>query len=93
MKSYVKKLVRECHFCQRNKHENISPPGLLQPLPVPDRVWEDITMDFIEGLPLAFGKNSIMVIVDRLTKFAHFIALNHPFTAQQVAKELFTELI
>lgn len=93
MKSYVKKAVKECDVRRRNKHENVSPLGLLQPLPVPDNIWEDITMDFVEGLPLAFGKNSILVVVDRLTKFTHFVALKHPFTAQQVAKELFTKVL
>ena len=60
-----------------------SKPGLL----VPTHVWDHITMDFIEGLPMSEGVDTILVVVDRLTKFAHFVALKHPFMALTVASK------
>ena len=54
-------------------------------MPVPQGVWQDISLDFIDGLPLSDSKNVILVVVDRFTKFAHFIPLKHPYTAQHVA--------
>jgi len=81
----VKEYVRQCDVCERSKYENIHPAGLLQPLPVSDQVWEEISMDFVESLPKSSSKSSILVAVDRLTKFAHFLPLSHPFTAKSIA--------
>ncbi|CAA0826204.1 Unknown protein, partial [Striga hermonthica] len=88
----VRDYVGRCDECQRTKADVHRPGGLLQPLPVPARIWEDITMDFIEGLPLSNGFNGVMVVVDRLTKYAHFIPLTHPYTAKSIAK-LFVEYV
>ena len=90
MKGDIRRFVAECDVCQQNKFETIAPPGLLQLLPLPQRIWSDISMDFIVGLPNCKGKSVIMVIVDRLSKYSHFIALAHPYNASMVA-QLFIE--
>lgn len=85
MTKLVRQVIRDCQICQVIKHENVTSPRLLQPLPIPEEVWYDITMDFITGLPKFGGKDVILVVVDRLSKYAHFISLSHPFIAIQVA--------
>lgn len=86
MKQTVQQFVRECVTCQRAKTERCPPAGLLQPLDTPAQPWEVITLDFIEGLPRSANHDTILVIVDKFSKFSHFIALKHPFTALDVAK-------
>jgi hypothetical protein len=85
--------VRACATCQRNKTEALHPAGLLQPLEVPTTVWTDISMDFIEGLPWVNGKSVILTVVDRFSKYAHFTALSHPYTALSVAKAFFEGVV
>lgn len=80
----IQNYIRECAVCQKNKPDLAAYPGLLQPLPIPSKIWDQISMDFIEGLPSSGGKHVIMVVVDRLSKYAHFISLSHPYTALDV---------
>nr|CAD1844221.1 unnamed protein product [Ananas comosus var. bracteatus] len=88
----AKKFVNECDICQRNKSESMAPAGLLQPLPIPDRIWTEISMDFIKGLPPSYGKEVIFVVVDRLSKYAHFIALSHLYSVPTVAQAFFDNI-
>jgi len=82
----IQAFIRSCGTCQQCKSDNAAYPGLLQPLPIPDKIWCDVSMDFIEGLPNSGGKSVIMVVVDRLSKAAHFVALAHPYSALTVAQ-------
>jgi len=86
MREEVYQFVKHCENCQINKSEYIAPSGLLQPLPIPEEAWESVGMDFITGLPKSKGREVILVVVDRLTKYAHFIPLSHPFSASDVAQ-------
>lgn len=81
MKKMVKQWIQSCDVCQRCKSDLNAYPGLLQPLPIPTHVWTDISMDFIDGLPSSQGKTMILVVVDRLSKYAHFIPLHYPYNA------------
>lgn len=81
----VMKWVRSCAVCARCKGEYYVYPGLLQPLPIPFQAWQEVSMDFIEGLSKSKGKNVILVVVCRLIKLAHFLLLSCPFSAVSVA--------
>lgn len=86
MKQDVISFIKSCPVCQLNKPEHSKYPGLLQPLPIPEFAWTHISMDFIEGLPTSQNKDLILVVVDRFTKYAHFIAMKHPISVQSVTK-------
>ncbi|KAL0546148.1 hypothetical protein IC582_016054 [Cucumis melo] len=93
MKADIKSYVEQCEVCQRNKYKATKPARVLQPLPIPERNLEDWTMDFIEGLSKAGGMNVIIVVVDRLRKYAYFITLKHPFSAKQVAAKFIDKVV
>jgi hypothetical protein len=78
--------------CQQNKFEHTHPTWLLQPPPIPEKKWESISMDFITGLPRVQGRDCIFLVVDRLTKFAHFFAIPIEYKATQVADLFFREV-
>ena len=92
-RALVRDWVRSCVTFQRNKMETLRPAGMRQPLEVPSQVWADISMDFIEGLPKVGGKSVILTIVDRFSKYAHFIALGHPYTAAAIARAFFEGIV
>jgi hypothetical protein len=93
MHKSVQDYIRGCEICQKVKVKTLSPAGLLQPLPIPCQVWDDNTLDFIEGLPLSQGKDTIMVMVDWLSKSAYFFPLSHPFTAKTMAEKFMEGII
>jgi hypothetical protein len=93
MKSEVAEYVSGCGTCQRIKVRHIKTAGQMQPLSIPAWNWDDISMDFIVGLPLTPRKqDSIWVIVDRLTKTTHFIPVHTTYSAERYA-EIYVDLV
>ncbi|XP_015160318.1 uncharacterized protein [Solanum tuberosum] len=89
---YQFKDMMDCYFLKM-KATNLHPAGLLQPLPIPDQVFEDIAMDFITCLPSSKWKTTILTVVDCLTKYGHFIPLSSTFSNQLVAEEFIVGVI
>lgn len=85
LKDQVREFVAQCAICKQAKPERVRYPGLLEPLPVPPHVWHTVSMDFVEGLPRSSGYNCVLVVVDKQSRYAHFLPLTHLFTAFQVA--------
>lgn len=92
MKKMILSLLKQCQVCLQSKPDRAKYPGLLQPLPVPEGAWQVVSLDFIEGLPKSHGFNCILVVVDKFSKYAHFIPLYHPFTTASVAQEFMTHV-
>jgi hypothetical protein len=87
MKCETARYVSECDTCQKVNSNYMKPGGLLQPLSIPEWKWSDISMGFIVGLPMTARKfDSIWVIVDRLSKSAHFIPINANYKVQKYAE-------
>ncbi|KAE8664337.1 hypothetical protein F3Y22_tig00112800pilonHSYRG00034 [Hibiscus syriacus] len=94
MKKGITKFVSKCLICQQVKAEYQVPSGLLQSISIPQWKWENVTMDFVTGLPLTPNKrDSIWVIVDRLTKSAHFIPVRTDFSMDKYVELYIREII
>jgi hypothetical protein len=86
--------VAMCDVCQRVKAEHQRPAGLLHPLKIPEWKWEEIGMDFITELPCTQkGYDYIWVIVDRLTKVAHFIPVKTTYEVSQLAELYMAQIV
>jgi hypothetical protein len=93
MKGEIAEYVSGCDTCQRIKASHLKAASQMQPLSIPAWKWDDISMDFIVGLPLTPQKHdSIWVIVDRLTKTAHFIPVHTAYSVERYAK-IYVDLI
>ena len=94
MKRQVRDFVRRCLTCQQVKAEHQKPARLLQPLEVAEWKWEHVTMDFVTYLPQTpQGHDAIWVIVDRLTKLAHFIVVRMTFTLERLCRLYIREIV
>ena len=94
MKEEVTEWVLKCLTCQKVKAERQRPGGLLQPLEIPEWKWESIAMDFVVGLPRTKANHdAIWVIVDRLTKTAHFIPISEKYTVDKLVGIYMKEIV
>ena len=94
MKRDVSEFVTKCLVCQRVKAEHQVPSGLLQPIRIPEWKWDRITMDFVVGLPVTGRKHdSVWVVVDKLTKSAHFLPVRTDYSLDKLAELYIKEIV
>ena len=93
LKRGVAKIVGQCRTCQLAKHRKQN-TSLCTPLPMPGRPWQGVSMNFVLGLPRTFRKhNSILVVVDHLSKMAHFPPCSKTSDVSKIAKLYFDEIV
>jgi len=93
LKKVVTGYVHACTVCQQNKYQASPPQGVVKPLPISNTVWEELSVDFIIRLLKSCGKDTILVVVDRLCKYGHFIAFKHPYSARMIAEVFVKEIV
>ena len=94
MKRDVSEFVTKCLVCQSVKAKHQVPSGLLQPIRIPEWKWDRNTMDFVVGLPLTGRRHdSVWVVVDRLTKSAHFLPVRTDYSLDQLAELYIKEIV
>jgi len=94
MDEHIHQYVTSCDACQRNKPSQQSPMGLSMPLPIPNRPWQQVSMDLITGLPRSrSGNDAIVVFVDKLTKMVHYVACKTAVSAPELATLFLREVV
>ena len=94
MKIDVLEFVTQCLVCQKVKVENQVFSGLLQPIRIPEWKWDQITMDFVVGLPLTWRKHDLSwVVVDRLTKSVHFLLVRTDYSLDKLVELYIKEIV
>ena len=85
MQGFVRRYVRHCHVCKRSKGSRFKKQGVLQPLPVPEQRWQDLSIDLVTGIPEVHGCDAICCVVDRLSKERHYIGTTKELHAEGLA--------
>jgi len=93
LKNDVEAYVKTCLVYQQDKIEQEAPAGFLEPLPIPERSWESISMDFIVSLATSDGCNWVLVVVERYSKYATFIPAPKECSAEQAAHLFFKHVV
>lgn len=93
MQKDVEKMVVNCDIYQRHKYLAVATRGLLQPLALLEKVWEEVIIDFIERPPRSEGFTVILVVVDSLSKYVYFIPLYYPYTRTSVTAAFIKEVV
>ena len=93
MEDEVRMYTKTCLICQQDKADRQKTAGLLQPLPVPSRPWESVSMDFITGLPRVGEHDAILVVVDRFSKYSTFIPMPKLSSSEDTAKAFFKNVV
>jgi len=89
----IKVFVQQCLICQQAKMAITLPASVLQPLPIPYQIYGELAMDFITCHPVSYGFTLIYVVIDILSKAAHFMALKQDFTSKSVAEIFFKNVV
>ena len=98
LRNDVEQYVKSCVTCQQNRTQFHKEAGLLRPLPILTKCWESVSMDFMTHLPESKGFDSIMVVVDRVSKMPHFVPsqcvpTRDTATAQEVGRLYFDKVV
>src|SRR3954454_8074833 len=94
MKREIAQFIAECDVCRRIKAEHQRPAGTLQPLPIPEGKWDKVSMDFITGFPKTQkGNDAIFIVIDRLSKVAHFLPVCESITTSQLANLYISRIV
>ncbi|KAA0051289.1 reverse transcriptase [Cucumis melo var. makuwa] len=93
MQDDIESYVKTCLVCQQDKGEQQLPAGLLEPLPIAEKPWDSVTMDFIVALPKSHGFGTIMVVVDRFSKYATFIPCSPDVKVDEAARLFFKNVV
>ena len=93
MRDDVEAYVKTCLVCQQDKVGKSKPAGLLEPLPIAERPWESVSLDFISALPTSEGSGSILVVVDRFSKYGTFIPAPKDCTAEEAGRLFFKHVV